>query len=104
MFVQRVSAESVTVSGTGREAAAEIKVPDTTAFAPGVIYDVLVRTQVPAGTDGTVLTVSNGAVTCPVVQRASGNYVRCRGLGWRRVLRLQWLDDPAHFLLLGARG
>jgi len=104
MYVQRVTAESIAVSGTGSTAETTITVPATFTPASGGIYDVLVSAQVPAGTDGTILVISNGTEEGNVLQRWNGNYARCRELGWRKVIRVQFLDDPAHYNLLGVRG
>ena len=104
MYIQRVSAESIAVSGTGSTATTTITVPETFTPAAGGIYDVLINTQVPALTDGTILSITNGTVAGSVYQRMSGNYARSRALGWRKVLRVQFLDDPAHYNLLAVRG
>ena len=81
-----------------------ITVPETYTPVAGGIYDVLINAQVPDQTDGTILTITNGTVTGSVYQRMSGNYARSRALGWRKVLRVQFLDDPAHYNLLMVRG
>lgn len=102
--VQRTTAASVAVAGTGAAAVTTITVPATVTFAPGGVYDVLISAQVPAGTDGTIVNITNGATVGSVMQRCNGNYARARCLGCRKVLRVQFLGDPAHFLLLGVRG
>lgn len=104
MYIQRVSAESIAVSGTGSTATTTISVPATFTPVAGGIYDVLINTQVPALTDGTIVAITNGTVAGSVYQRMSGNYARSRALGWRKVLRVQFLDDPAHYNLLAVRG
>jgi len=104
MYIQRVTAESIAVSGTGSTAKTTITVPETFTPVAGGIYDILVSAQVPVATDGTILAITNGTITGSVYQRMSGNYARIRALGWRKVIRVQFLDDPAHFNLLGVRG
>lgn len=104
MYIQRVTAESIAVSGTGNTAETTITVPDTFEPVPGGIYDILISAQVPAATDGTILTITNGTDEASVYQRMNGNYARCRALGWRKVVRVQYLDDPAHYNLLAVRG
>lgn len=104
MYIQRVSAESIAVSGTGSTAMTTITVPETFTPVAGGIYDVLINAQVPDQTDGTILAITNGTVTGSMYQRMSGNYARSRALGWRKVLRVQFLDDPAHYNLLMIRG
>ena len=104
MYIQRVTAESIAVSGTGTTAETIITVPASFTPVAGGIYDVLISAQVPSGTDRTILVRSNGTDDGTVYQRMSGNYARCIGLGWRKVIRVQFLDDPAHYNLLGVRG
>lgn len=104
MYIQRTTATLAVVTGTGNTAVTTLTVPAGTTFAPGGVYDVLIKTQVPANTDGTILNISNGAQAGSVMQRCNGNYARCRALGWRKVLRVQWLSDPNHFVLLAIRG
>lgn len=104
MFIQRITAESITVTGTGSTAETTITVPASVNFAAGCVYDILISAQVPTGTDGTILVISNGTDEGTVNQCKNGNYARARALGWRKVIRVQFLDDPAHFNLLCVRG
>ena len=95
MYIQKVSAESIAVS----DGATAITLPSTFTPADGAIYDVLLRTQVPEGTDGTYITIAGE----PLLQRGTGNYARARKLGWRKVLRVQYFGDPSHFNLLAVK-
>lgn len=104
MFIQRVTAESIAVSGTGATAVTTITVDSNVTFAPGCIYDFLITAQVPAATDGTIVAVTNGTVTAQLMELATGNYVRARGLGWRKVIRAQFFADPDHLNLLCVKG
>lgn len=104
MYVQRLSAENITVTGTGNTAETTITVSADFTPVAGGIYDILISAQVPAGTDGTILTITNGTDVGSVYQRITGNYARCRALGWRKIIRVQYLEDPAHYNLLGVRG
>ena len=104
MFVQRVTADSIAVSGTGSTAETTITVPTSVTFAAGVIYDILLSAQVPAGTDGTIVTITNGTDEASLYQFGFGNYARARNLGSRKILRVQFFDDPAHFNLVCVRG
>ena len=104
MFTQRITAESITVTGTGNTAVTTITVPSTFTPAAGCVYDILVSAQVPAETDGTILAITNGTATMNVLQQMTGNYVRARALGWRKVIRVQYFDDPEHFNLICVRG
>lgn len=100
MYIPRVNAETITVTGTGADASTAITLPSTFTPADGCIYDVLIKTQVPAGTDGTYITIAGD----PLMKRSDGNYARSRGLGWRKVLRVQYFSDPAHYNLIAVRG
>lgn len=100
MYIPRINAETITVSGTGADASTAITLPSTFTPADGCIYDVLIKTQVPAGTDGTYITIAED----PLMKRFDGNYARSRGLGWRKVLRVQYFSDPAHYNLIAVRG
>ena len=104
MYIQRVTAQTIAVTGTGTTAETTITVPTSFTPAAGCIYDILVSAQVPSGTDGTILTISNGTIDAAVYKRSNGDYARCRGLGWRKVIRIQFFDDPEHFNLLMVRG
>lgn len=103
MYVERITASSVAVSGTGNTAVTTITVPDTATFAEGCIYDILLSAQIPAGTDGTIIAISNADMSGEVMQGFTGNYARARALGWRKVIRVQFFADPDHFNLLGVR-
>ena len=104
MYIQRVTAEGIAVSGTGNTAVTTITVPSSVTFASGCVYDFLITAQVPAGTDGTIVAVTNGTVTAQLMETSTGNYARARGLGWRKVIRAQFFADPDHLNLLCVRG
>ena len=104
MYAERVSAQSMAVSGTGNTATTAIMLPATFTPVAGGIYDILLNTQVPSDTDGTIINITNGTLAGNLYQRSSGNYARARALGWRKVLRVQFFDDPDHYNLLGVRG
>lgn len=104
MYAQRVTATSIAVSGTGNTATTIITVPDSFTPVSGCIYDILISAQVPVGTDGTIIAIANSAVSGNIMQQVNGNYARSRALGCRKVIRVQWLDDPVHFNLIGVRG
>ena len=100
MYIQKVTAQTIAVSGTGQAAETAITLPSTFIPAAGAIYDILLKTQIPEGTNGTIVTIAGE----PLLQRVNGDYARARGLGWRKVLRVQYFADPAHFNLLAVRG
>ena len=76
-----------------------ITVPASVEITPGTIYEILLATPIPAGTDGTQVSITNGT-TAATVMRCSGNYFRPLPLRSRTVLHVQYLDDPAHFQLV----
>ncbi|MBP5594472.1 MAG: hypothetical protein J6Y02_03755 [Pseudobutyrivibrio sp.] len=104
MFIQRVTAESIAVSGTGSTAETTITVPATFTPVAGAVYDILISTQVPEATDGTIIVITNGTGEWNLLQGMTGNYARSRQLGWRKVIRAAFFDDPAHFNFVGVRG
>lgn len=103
MYIQRVTAEGITVAGSGSTAVTNIGLPATFTPAAGCIYDILLRTQIPNGTEGTILVLNNDTTNYNVLQRCNGNYIRVRQLTCRKVLRVQFFDDPDHFNLLTVR-
>ena len=104
MYIERVTATLIAVTGTGNTAETTITVPSTFNPVAGATYDILLSTQIPSETDGTIITITNGTLSASLYQPFTGNYVRARGLGWRKVLRVAFLDDPAHFNLVAVRG
>ena len=94
----RVRATELAVAG----GITTVTVADTVEFAPGTVYDILLATPVPDGTDGTQISITNGTVT-GTVMRCNGNYYRAYPLTSRSVLRVQFFDDPAHFQILNPR-
>lgn len=81
------------------EGATTITLPSTVDIKPGEVMDIGLFTAIPAGTDGTTLSITNGTVT-GFVMAPNGNYFRPLPLTSRTILRVQWLDDPSHFQAL----
>ena len=102
-YAQRVTADSIAVSGTGSTATTTITVPASFTPVAGGIYDILISAQVPVGTDGTIVSVTNGTIEGELFKRFVGDYARARCLGCRQVIRVQFFDDPEHYNLLGVR-
>ena len=97
-FPKRIRAASVAATG----GATTITLPATPTINPGDVIDVQLYTAIPDGTDGTTLSITNGTVT-GFVMAGNGNYYRPLPLRSRTILRVQFLDDPAHFQLIGIR-
>lgn len=90
--------EVTTASG-----ATVITVPTTQEFSASGIYNILLSTPIPSGTDGTTLTITNGTISGNVMRR-NGNYFRPLPLRSRTVLSVQYFDDPTHFQIIKVRG
>ena len=103
MFVERVNATSIAVSGTSNAAITTITVPESFMPIAGAVYDIQLKAQVPDQTDGTIISITNGTAAGEVMQRVTGDYARARGLGWLRAIRVQFFSDPDHYILVGVR-
>ena len=92
--IQEVRATAVAITG----GAVTITVPSTVTFVDGQRYNVILATNIPAGTNGDTIQITNGTDTYFVMNNAA-NYFRPRGaLRSRTVLPVMYLADPAHFL------
>lgn len=80
-----------------------ITVPASVEITSGTIYEILLATPIPTGTDGTQVSITNGTSTAAVM-KCNGNYFRPLPLRSRTVLHVQYLDDPAHFQLIRVCG
>lgn len=103
MYVPRVIAQSIAVSGTGATAETTITVTSDATFEPGCIYDIELSAQIPAATAGTIITVTNGTDSMSVYQVRNGNYARARDLESVKSFRVQFFADPNHFNLINVR-
>ena len=93
--IPQIRASSVAVA-TG---VTTITIPASPVINPGDVVDILLATAIPDGTDGTQISITNGTVTGDLMN-GNGNYLRCYPLTSRTVLRVQFLNDPAHFQVL----
>ena len=96
--IPRIRATSVTTAA----GATTITLPATPEILPGQIYDIALFTAIPDETDGSTLSITNATVT-GFVMNAMGNYFRPLPLRSRTILRVMYLDDPAHFQLIGIK-
>lgn len=98
--IPRLRASSVAVAAaTGTTT---VTVPASPAITAGMIADVILASAIPDGTDGTEIAITNGTVIGSLMN-GNGNYLRLP-LTSRTVLRVQYLDDPAHFQIVGVYG
>ena len=99
VYIPRIRATTVAVAA----GVTTITVPATPEIIDGGVYDILLATTIPDGTDGTQLSVTNGTVTGSVMN-GNGNYFRPLPLRSRTILRVQYLADPAHFQIINVFG
>ena len=97
--IPKLKASSVAVAS----GVTTITVASSPEITAGEVADVILSTAVPDGTDGTQITVTNGTVSGSLMN-GNGNYLRLYPLTSRTVLRVQYLDDPAHFQIIGVYG
>ena len=92
-------------------------VPTTIAFAAGTttvtlpadfvpvnggIYDIPLAASIPDGTNGSVITITNGTITGNLLNRLGSN-VRMGTLSAAWTLRVMYLGDPEHWNLISVR-
>lgn len=97
--IPRYRASSVAVA----DGVTTVTIPASPALEPGMVADIILSTAIPAGTDGTSVSVTNGTVTGSLMN-GNGNYLRPSSLTSRTVLRVQYLADPSHFQIIGIYG
>lgn len=94
-MIQTIIPESITVSN----GITTITLPDTFIPAAGKVYDIPLAISIPDGTNGSVLTVTNGTISGNILNRLGSN-VRLGTLNAQWVLRVRYFEDPAHFNLV----
>ncbi len=97
--IPRFRATSVALA----DGVATITIPSTPTIEPGEVFDILLATSVPDGTDGAELVVTNGTITANIMN-GNGNYLRFYPLTSRTILRVQYLSDPEHFQIINVFG
>lgn len=97
--VTRFRATSVAVAA----GVTTVTIPASPVINPGDVIEVLLATPIPAGTDGTQITITNGTITGDLMN-GNGNYFRPNPLTSRTVFLVQYLDDPEHFQILKIYG
>lgn len=93
--IPRFRASNVTVT-TG---VTTITLPTTAEISNGEVFDILLATAIPDGTDGTQIEITNGTITGSLLN-GNGNYLRMYPITSRTVIRCQMLDDPLHFQII----
>lgn len=75
-----------------------------TDFEPinGEIYDIPLSAAIPDGTNGNIITITNGTITGNLLNRLGSN-VRMGTLNAQWILRVMYLSDPDHWNLISRR-
>ena len=97
--IPRYRADSVSVLA----GVTTITLPATAEINSGEVFDILLATAIPDGTDGTQISITNGTVTANLMN-GNGNYLRPYPLTSRTVIRCQYLSEPAHFQIINIFG
>lgn len=79
-----------------------ITLPATFVPVNGGIYDIPLAAAIPDGTNGTVISITNGTVTGDLLNRLGSN-VRMGTLCASTTLRVMYLEDPEHWNLISVR-
>lgn len=95
---QVITASSVAVTAT----TTTVTLPATFIPVAGNIYDISLAAAIPDGTAGTVINITNGTISGPLLNRL-GNNVRMRSLSPQMILRVMYLGDPDHYNLISIR-
>ena len=68
----------------------------------GGIYDIPLAAAIPDGTNGNIIAITNGTTSGNLLNRLGSN-VRMGPLNAQWVLRVMFLEDPAHYNLISRR-
>lgn len=93
-----IQASSVALTTTDTETYITITVPDTTTFGNG-FYRIALNTTIPTSVNCARIAITNGTDTANVL-KCNGNYWRPCQLKCQSVLRLRYLTDPVHFMII----
>ena len=89
----------ITVSSiTTTSGVTTITVPSETTFTDGKCYCLGLFFTIPAGTNGTQVNITNGTTTWVIFNRLANYWRPCCALKSRTLLKVKFLNDPAHFL------
>lgn len=80
-----------------------VTIPATPEINSGDVFEILLATAIPDGTDGTQVAITNGTITAALMN-GNGNYFRPLPLTSRTIFLVQYLGDPAHFQILRISG
>lgn len=79
-----------------------ITLPATFTPVNGGIYDIPLAAAIPADTNGTIITITNGTISGNLLNRLGSN-VRMGELNAQWILRVMFLGDPNHYNLISRR-
>ena len=97
--IPRFRADSVSVA----DGITTITLPTTAEISDGEVFDILLATAIPEGTDGTQIEITNETITGDLFN-GNGNYLRLPFITSRTVIRCQMLNDPLHFQIIQVFG
>lgn len=93
----KATSVAITTPTGGGESYITITVPSTVSFTAPGCYRIALYTTIPTTLNCARIVITNGTDTLDVLKR-DGNYWRPCQLKCRDILKLQYLDDPAHLL------
>ena len=96
--IQTIVPDTITVAA----GVTTITLPATFIPVNGGIYDIPLATAIPDGTNGSVITITNGTISGNLLNRLGSN-VRMSTLNAQWVLRVMYLEDPEHWNLISRR-
>lgn len=96
--IQSVVPTTLTMAGT----TLTVTLPATFVPMNGGIYDIPLSVAIPDGTNGAVITITNGTVSGDLLNRLGSN-VRMGTLSAGITLRVMYLEDPSHWNLISVR-
>lgn len=75
-----------------------ITIPAGTTLQNGTNYCIGLFTTIPAGTNGSQVNVTDGTNTYTIFNKVANYWRPCCGLRSRTMLKVRFLNDPAHLL------
>lgn len=93
--IQTVSASNIAVDS----GITTITLPSTFIPVAGTMYNISLSTVIPSGTDGTIITITNGSIAGNLLNSLGSN-VRLGELTSTNVLKVLFLSDPNHYMLI----
>lgn len=90
-----ISATSVTTSG----GVTTITIPSGTTFVDGKCYCIGLFIDIPSGTNGTQVNITDGTTTYTIFNRLANYWKPFCALRKRSVLKVKYFGNPSHFFI-----